>query len=104
MSWRIHDEKDPFTMGRNAPCCCVDIRSIFHAVSAYLLDGSVDTGRLYGAANTPHMYIINPEGTLVYMGAIDSIRSANQADIAKADNYVSLALDAVMAGEKIEVT
>jgi hypothetical protein len=49
------------------------------------------------------MYIINPEGTLVYMGAIDSIRSANQADIAKADNYVSLALDAVMAGEKIEV-
>ena len=72
-------------------------------VSAYLHDENGEIGRLYGATNTPNMYIINPDGELEYRGAIDSIRSANQADIAKADNYVAMALDAAMAGEEIKV-
>lgn len=69
------------------------------APTAYFRDQSGDVGRLYGAKVTPHMYVINPEGALVYEGAIDSIRSANAADIAKSDNYVTAALAAVAAGE-----
>ena len=72
-------------------------------VDAYLLDGSGDVGRMYGATHTPHMYIINPEGTLIYMGAIDSIRSADVADVPKADNYVSMAMDAVAEGKDVPV-
>lgn len=72
-------------------------------VDAYLLDGNGDVGRAYGATHTPHMYIINPEGTLIYMGAIDSINSANIADIPKADNYVVMALDAAFAGNEVPV-
>lgn len=72
-------------------------------VDAYLLDGNGDVGRTYGATHTPHMYIINPEGTLIYMGAIDSINSANVADIPKAENYVVMALDAVFAGNEVPV-
>ena len=72
-------------------------------VDAYLLDGNGEVGRTYGATHTPHMYIINPEGTLIYMGAIDSINSANIADIPKADNYVVMALDAAFAGNEVPV-
>lgn len=73
------------------------------SLTAYLKDQDGTVGRLYGATNTPHMYVVNPEGTLVYMGAIDSIPTANQADIKKADNYVSMSLDAVLAGQDVPV-
>lgn len=68
------------------------------APTAYLRDQDGTVGRMYGAQTTPHMYVINPEGTLVYDGAIDSIRSANQRDIPKATNYVAAALAAVESG------
>lgn len=61
-----------------------------------------DIGRAYDAKTTPHMYVIN-KGTLVYQGAIDSIPSANASDIAKADNYVAMALDQVLAGTDVKV-
>ncbi|MCC5789480.1 MAG: redoxin domain-containing protein [Opitutales bacterium] len=70
--------------------------------TATLLDHDGEVGRLYSARVTPHMYIINPEGVLVYNGAIDSIRSANSDDIAEAENYVVSAMTAAMAGEEIE--
>lgn len=63
--------------------------------TAYCRDQDGKVGRLYGAKTTPHMYVITADGTLVYNGAIDSIRSANKADIAKAENYVTSALAAV---------
>lgn len=69
--------------------------------TAYLYDAPGDVGRLYGAQVTPHMYIINPEGILIYQGAIDSIRSANSADIERAENYVVSALTEAMAGEEV---
>jgi hypothetical protein len=71
--------------------------------TAYMrdLDGSV--GHLYGARATPHMFIIAGDGTLVYAGAIDSIPSADPADIAQATNYVRAALDALKAGRPIAV-
>lgn len=70
--------------------------------SAYLRDQDGVVGRLYGAQTTPHMYVINPEGKLVYNGAIDSIRSANKRDIPNATNYVAAALAAVKSGDMPE--
>ena len=72
--------------------------------SAYLVDDDGKIGKMYEAKTTPHIFIIDPKGKLVYRGAIDNIRSTNVEDIAKAENYVSAALDASMAGEKIEVS
>ncbi len=62
-------------------------------------DGSI--GKLYNAKTTPHMFVINAEGTLVYKGGIDSIKTTNPADIAKAVPYVKEALAAVAAGKKV---
>jgi peroxiredoxin len=67
-----------------------------------ILDPKGTIGKLYGAKTTPHMFIIDPEGNLVYEGAIDSVRSADPADIAKSENYVDLALTAAMAGKPIK--
>lgn len=71
------------------------------AQTAYLRDQDGKVGRLYGAKTTPHMYVIDPAGTLVYNGAIDSIRSADVDDLAKAENYVASALTAVKAGKPV---
>lgn len=62
------------------------------ASTAYLRDPSGVVGHLYDARTTPHMYIINPDGVLVYSGGIDSIRSSKKSDIEKATNYVKGAL------------
>lgn len=69
------------------------------APTAVILDEAGEIGRAYGARTTPHMYIVDPDGKLAYMGAIDSISSADKADIEKAENYVVSALDALKAGE-----
>ncbi|WP_225919202.1 thioredoxin family protein [Actomonas aquatica] len=72
------------------------------APTAYFRDQDGKVGRLYGAKTTPHMYVINPEGELVYNGAIDSIPSASKRDLAKAQNYVIAALAAVKNGHELE--
>lgn len=69
--------------------------------TATLLDPTGQVGKLYGAKTTPHMYIIDPNGNLIYQGAIDSIKSADSEDIPKAQNYVSTALDEAMAGKAV---
>ncbi len=71
------------------------------APTAYLLDGDGKVGKAYGAKNTPQMFVITPEGKIAYMGAIDSIRSANKDDVPKATNYVKAALDATMEGKPV---
>lgn len=71
------------------------------APTAYLLDPTGETGKAYEAKVTPHMYIINPEGVLIYNGAIDSISSASAADVEKATNYVAEALTAAMDGKDV---
>lgn len=68
-----------------------------------LLDETGQIGHLYGAKTTPHMYVIRPDGTLAYEGAIDSKPSARVDDIAGATNYVRAALDSVAAGESVAV-
>jgi peroxiredoxin len=71
------------------------------APSAVLLDPQSRIARAYGATVTPHMYIIDKAGTLVYKGGIDSIPSANVDDIAKAKQYVRVALDEMLAGKPV---
>lgn len=74
------------------------------ASAPFLLDPSGTMGRAYDAKTTPHMYIINPEGVLVYAGAIDDNDSANPAVIPKSNNYVAAALDEVLGGNAVTTT
>jgi peroxiredoxin len=69
--------------------------------TAFLLDPEGKAGRAYGAKNTPHMFVINPEGKIVYEGAIDSKRTPNPADIPNSTNYVKVALDESMSGKPV---
>ena len=69
--------------------------------TAFVLDPDGKAGRSYGAKNTPHMFVINPEGKIVYEGAIDSKATPNPADIASATNYVKVALDESLAGKTV---
>jgi peroxiredoxin len=72
--------------------------------TAYVRDPSGAFGKLYGAKTTPHMFVIDTKGNVAYAGAYDSIKSADGADIAKAENYVDSALNALAAGEMPETT
>jgi peroxiredoxin len=67
------------------------------APSAYLLDGNGKVGLAYGAKTTPHLYIINKEGVLVYAGGIDDQPSTDPEDIKGATNYVEAALTEIAA-------
>lgn len=83
------EEADHLTTSRNA------------SPSAVILDPEGTIGRAYEAKVTPHMYIIDGDQKLVYKGAIDSIRSARQSDIPKAENYVLSAFDAMQSDAQI---
>ena len=67
----------------------------------YLMDEPGAMGLAYGAKVTPHMYIIDPSGKVVYNGAIDDKRSTNVADVKTAKNYVVAALDELKAGKPV---
>src|SRR5215510_5289764 len=71
------------------------------APAAVLLDPQSKIARAYGATVTPHMYIIDANGILVYKGGIDSIPSSDVADIPKAKQYVRVALREVLAGRQV---
>lgn len=72
--------------------------------TAILMDPTGEVGLTYGAQTTPHMYVISPEGTLLYKGGIDDKPRASLEETQTATNYVSAALDAAMNGEEISVT
>lgn len=71
------------------------------APTAMLMDDAGTIGRAYGARTTPHMYIVDPNGTLVYAGGIDDKRSADPADIPSAKNFVRVALNELLAGKPV---
>ena len=71
------------------------------APAAVLLDPQSRIARAYGATVTPHMYIIDASGILVYKGGIDSIASSDTADVARAKQYVRLGLGEVLAGKPV---
>ena len=65
--------------------------------TAYLIDADGKVGKLYGAKASPHMFIVNPKGTLIYAGAIDDNNSTDISDLKQATNYVQKALSEAMA-------
>ena len=77
------------------------VNEVKAAPTAVLLDPTGALGHLYDAKTTPHMYIVNPQGTLIYNGAIDDRATTDVADVNGAKNYVSLALEEAMAGKTI---
>ena len=70
--------------------------------TAVLLDPTGVAGRAYGATNTPHMYVIDKSGLLVYAGAIDDRPTTRRSDVQGAHNYVRAALDDVAAGRPVK--
>src|SRR5271169_6857217 len=71
------------------------------APTAVLLDPSGALGHLYDAKTSPHMFIINAQGILIYNGAIDDHPTTDAADIPSAKNYVSLALEEATSGKAV---
>lgn len=69
--------------------------------TAVLKDGEGKVGHLYGAKTTPHMYVINEKGVLIYQGAIDDKKSTNPNDVKTSKNYVASALDALLEGKEV---
>ncbi len=82
----------------NGPAADALTQSRGAAPTAVLLDPSGTLGRLYGAKTTPHMFVIDKNGALQYMGGIDSIATADTADIAHAEPYLKEAMLAVAQG------
>jgi peroxiredoxin len=70
---------------------------------AVLMDADSNTGRAYAARTTPHMFVIDPAGSVVYAGAIDDKRSTNPADVKIANNYVRAALTEALAGKPVTI-
>jgi hypothetical protein len=73
------------------------------APSATLIDGTSATARAYAAKVTPHMFVIDPSGKVIYDGAIDDKRSSNPADVKIANNYVRAALTEATAGKPVTI-
>lgn len=71
------------------------------ASAPFLLDTEGKMGKAYDAKTTPHMFLINPEGVVLYTGAIDDNDSANPSVIADSKNYIAAALDEAMAGKPV---
>lgn len=79
------------------------VKQMKAAPTAVLLDPGGQLGHLYDAKTSPHMFIVNPSGTLIYNGAIDDQPTPDPASVPGAKNYVSLALGEAMAGKSLSV-
>jgi peroxiredoxin len=86
---------------RTGPQAEADTKDKNAAPTAVLLDPSGEVGKKYDAKTTPEMFVLDKEGKILYAGAIDSIKSTDSADIAKAENHVRQALDAALAGQPV---
>ena len=71
--------------------------------TAILMDPAGEVGRAYGARTTPHMFVIDRQGTVIYMGGIDDRPTADTSDIKGATNHVDAALQAALHGKEVEV-
>ena len=87
----------------NAAQAKATIKQVDGHETAYILDPEGTLGKLYGAKATPHMYVVDAHGILVYAGAIDDTPTADPEDITKAHNYVKAAIDNLLAGKEVEV-
>jgi len=100
--WLTIDSNAPGTEGNLTPDQAQKVMNSWKTkMTALLLDPESKVAKLYGAKNTPDMVVINPEGKIVYEGAIDSKASPNPADIPSSTNYVKSALDESLAGKPV---
>jgi len=79
------------------------LKQVNAAPTAVLLDPTGQLGHLYDAKTTPHIFIINPQGTLIYNGAIDDRPTTDLADVNGAKNYVTAALDEATPGKPVSI-
>jgi hypothetical protein len=101
--WLSLISSSPGTQGHVTPAQADELTSTRKAApTAVLLDEKGVVGRMYGATNTPHMYIVDRAGLLAYAGAIDDRPTSRRADVPGANNYVRAALEAVAAGQPVK--
>ena len=86
---------------RTGPQADVDTKDKKANPTAVLLDPAGEVGQKYEAKTTPHMFVLDKDGKVIYAGAIDSIKSTDSADVTKAENHVRAALDAALAGKPV---
>ena len=79
------------------------LKTMHAAPTAAILDPTGTIGHLYAAKTTPHIFVIDPTGKLIYQGAIDDKPTPDQADLKSARNYLNDALNAAMAGKPVPV-
>ncbi|HTC74412.1 MAG TPA: redoxin domain-containing protein [Edaphobacter sp.] len=79
------------------------LKTMHAAPTAALLDPTSTIARLYEAKTTPHIFVIDPTGKLIYQGALDNKPTTDQADLKGADNYLNDALTASMSGKPVAV-
>jgi peroxiredoxin len=102
VAWLTIDSNAPGTEGNLSADAASKVTTGWKTQqTALLLDPEGRAGRAYGAKNTPNMVVINPEGKIVYEGAIDSKATPNPADIPNSTNYVKVALDESLAGKPV---
>src|SRR6202008_5135380 len=100
--WLTIDSNAPGTEGNLTPEEAQKIATSWKThETALLLDPDGNAGLAYGAKNTPNMVIINPDGKIIYHGAIDSKATPNPSDIPSSTNYVKAALDQSLAGKAV---
>lgn len=100
--WLSVISSSPGTQGHVSPARANELTESRNAnPTAVLLDETGTMGRAYSARVTPHMYVIDTNGILRYAGGIDSIPSARQSDIERADPYFANAAQEVLDGEQV---
>jgi hypothetical protein len=77
------------------------LKTMHASPTAAILDPSGNIGHLYQAKTTPHIFVIDPAGKLIYQGAIDDKATTDLADVKTAHNYLNDALNAAMAGKPV---
>ena len=101
--WLTLISSSPGTQGYVTPKQADELTSTRKASpTAVLLDPTGVVGRAYGATNTPHMYVIDKAGLLVYAGAIDDLPTTRRSDVQGAHNYVRAALEDMAAGRPVQ--
>ena len=103
--WLTIISSAPGTQGHVSPAEANELTSKRSAApTAVLLDPKGTVGKAYGATNTPHMYVIDKAGVLMYAGAIDDRPTSRRADVPGATNYVRAALQSVTAGQPVKTS
>jgi peroxiredoxin len=102
IAWLTIDSSAPGKQGHLDPSAAeAFIKEKAASPTALLLDPQGKVGRAYGAKTTPHMFVIDASGRLIYNGAIDDKPSTDPADVATATNYVRAALDEALSGKPV---